>query len=265
VLPFGVSTLEFALVTFASAFVGISLVIGVSRFVKVNLLAAFALGVYLWYFTDTLGDSNYLNVLAGPVFSAELVELVTLFAVGLVAFFVMDGRIFSDGGEAGKYGMFAAMLAALALGLHGFGEGADFGFTAAQTPINTLLGAFGGLTEGASWVLHKALEPAIAAVCYVAFTGSQPRKATDKLIDALALATVFVIPPVVGSVAGYYLSFDHTYIFALGLGASVYAIAKVGRALYSSGGGAQRWLSLKMAVATLIGLLLIFIAALLHS
>ncbi len=264
-LPFGVTALEFASVTFASAFVGISVIVGVSSLVKVRILAAFALGIYLWYFTDTLGGANYLGVNNGPAYSSEMVSLVALFIVGVLAFFVLDGRIFTTEGESPRYGMLVAALAALALGLHGFGEGADFGYTAAQTQSSSLLGAFGGVAEGASWVLHKMLEPAIAAVTYVAFAGVGSKKNADKLIDAVALAALFAIPAVVGSVLGYYLNFDHTYVFALGLGASIYALARVGRPLYAQDGEAARGKSLKMAIAAVIGFLLIFLAALLHS
>ena len=263
-LPFGVTVVEFGLVTFISALVGISLVIGASKFLKTRFLAAFALGVYLWYFTDTLGDANYLGVNEGFAFNAELVSLVALFVIGLTVFFALDRRMFTTG-EPEEYGaLVVGGLAALALGLHGFGEGADFGFTAAQTPFSSLFDAFGGLAASASWVLHKMMEPTIAAVCYVSIARVGTRRASAKLTDALVIATVFVIPSVVGSVVGYYTTFDHTYVFAIGLGTSVYALARAGRALYSPGEGADSWLSMKMALAAVLGFLLIFIAALLH-
>jgi hypothetical protein len=263
-LPFGATVVEFGLVTFVSALVGISLVIGVSRFLKMKFLAAFALGVYLWYFTDTLGDANYLGVNEGFTFSPELFSLVVLFVIGLTVFFALDRRMFTTGEPAGYGALAVGAVAALALGLHGFGEGADFGFTAAQTPFGTLFDAFGGITASASWVLHKMLEPTIAAVCYVSLAVPGARKASVRVTDALVLATVFVIPPVVGSVVGYYTTFDHTYVFALGLGTSVYALARVGKSLYSPSEGADSWLSVKMALAAVLGFLLIFLAALLH-
>jgi len=264
VLPFGVTVVEFGLVTFISALVGILLVIGASKYLKTRFLAAFALGVYLWYFTDTLGDANYLGVNEGFTFSQELVSLVVLFVVGLTVFFALDRGMFTTGESEGYGALVVGAVAALALGLHGFGEGADFGFTAAQTPFSSLFDAFGGLAASASWVLHKMLEPTMAAVCYVSIAGVGTRKASVRVTDALVIATVFVIPPVVGSVVGYYTTFDHTYAFALGLGASVYALARAGRALYSPSEGADSWLSVKMALAAVLGFLLIFIAALLH-
>ena len=263
-LPFGAAAVEFGLVTLISALVGISLMIGVSRFLKTRLLAAFVLGAYLWYFTDTLGDANYLGVNEGFTFSPELVSLVAMFVVGLIVFFALDRGIFTTGEPSGHGALAVGALAALALGLHGLGEGADFGFTAAQTPFDSLFDAFGGISASASWVLHKMLESAIAAVCYVSLTGPGTKKTSVKVTDALVLATVFVIPPVVGTVVGYYTTFDHTFIFALGLGTSIYALARVGKALYSSSEGADSWLSVEMAAAAAIGFLSIFIAALLH-
>lgn len=265
VLPFGITALELAVVTLISAFFGIAAIVGGSKFVKTRFLAAFAFGVFLWYFTDTLGGANYLNVNGGLAFTVELVLAVVLFAVGVVTFFAFDGKVFEPGEQAPKYGMMISALVALALGLHGAGEGADFGYTAAQTPSSLLLGAFGGIYAGASWVLHKLLEPTMIALCYVAFAGVGTKKFMDKVVDALTLAAIFVIPVVVGSALGYYTSFDHSYIFALGLGASIYAATRISRPLFSADGADQSWLSVKISVAALIGFLLIFMAALLHS
>ena len=262
-LPFGVTDVEFSLVTFLSGFVGIALVVGASKFVRVRYLAAFAVGVYLWYFTDTVGDSNYLDVNGGFVYSPYLVALLLLFAIGLLAFFALDRGMFAR--EPAAYGgLLVGAMAALAVGLHGFGEGADFGFTAAQTSSITLLTAFGGLGPSASWVLHKMLEPAVAAVSYVALTGPDLKR-SRKVSDIAVLATVFVLPAVVGSVAGYYSAFDITYVFALGLGASVYAFSRAAGSLYSPGEATSPWLTTRMALSVVLGFLLIFIAALLHS
>ena len=263
-LPFGITDLEFALVTFASAFIGIALVVGASRLVRTRYLAAFSLGVYLWFFTDTLGGANYLNVGNGFVLSSYTFVLFLLFAMGLVFFFSVDNGIFGEE-SVRRRGILIAALAALALGLHGFGEGADFGSTAAGTPFASLFDAIGGLAASASWVLHKMLEPTLAGVCYVAFAGIEAKKLGEKLTDVLALAAVFVTPPVLGSIAGYYVSFDTSYGFALGLGASVYVLARVGKALYGSEGGAQSLRSAKVALSVILGFLFIFISALLHS
>jgi hypothetical protein len=263
-LPFGITVVEFGLVTFVAAFVGVALVVLASKYVKTQYLAAFAVGIYLWYFTDTLGDANYLNVDSGFVFSYDLIGLIAVFVIGLFLFLSLDGKLFGTGEENARFGLLVAILAALSLGLHGFGEGADFGFTASTTQYNTLFDAFGGLTASASWVMHKMLEPTIAAVAYVALAGVRSKSASERAINCLTLAVVFVTPPILGAIAGYYLIFDHTYVFALGLGASVYALFRVAGQLYSPGPEKSSWLSFKMALAAVIGFLLIFISALLH-
>lgn len=264
-LPFGITALEFAVVTFVSAFVGMAAIIFASKIVRTRFLAAFAFGVYLWYFTDTLAGANYLNVNGGPVLDFRTVSLVVLFPVGLVTFFALDGSVFASGEESAGHGLLVAVLVALALGLHGAGEGADFGYTAAQTPSTLLLGAFGGLAQGGSWVLHKMLEPTLVAVCYVAFAGAGARSRGDKVTETLTLATVFTLPVIVGSVAGYYATFDHSFIFALGLGASIYAVARVVKPMFSASGPPSRLASLRMAAWAFAGFLLIYLAALLHS
>jgi hypothetical protein len=262
-LPFGITDLEFSLVTFISAFVGTSIIIFSSKWISPRLLAAFAIGVYLWYFTDTLAGANFLDVNNGLTLSFGLASLVFLFAIGLLVFLGLGGNFFSRN-PAGT-GVLVALLAALALGIHGMAEGVDFGFTASQTPRTSLLDAFGGLAPSVSWVIHKMLEPTVAASCYVALTGPKGRNASGRLEDALALSVVFVTPAIVGSIAGYFNPIDTTYIYALGLGASVFALVRVGRALYAPEDGSQALLSMKVGAAALVGFILIFISALLHS
>lgn len=263
-LPFGITATEFAVVTYLSAFAGISAVIVASAYVRVRYLAAFALGVYLWFFTDTLSGANYLDVNGGFALSGALASLLLLFVIGLASFLAVDRRAFTAGESTAFRTLWVGGLAALALGLHGMAEGAAFGITAAQTPSNSLLDAFGGLTPSVSWVLHKMLEPSVAAVAYLATAGPGSRKWMNRLVDAVVLAAIFVIPAVAGSVIGYFTAFDFTYVYALGLGASVYALARVGRSLYAEE-RADSWLSLKMALAASLGFILIFIAALMHS
>lgn len=263
-LPFGITDTEFAVVTFLSAFVGISLVIWGSLVVKTKYLAAFAIGVYLWFFTDTLSGANYLDVTGGFVYSAYLVSLMLLFAAGLIVVFAFDGKLFTTGEPLARGALAVGALAALALGLHGMAEGAAFGATAAQTPSSSLIDAFGGFGASVSWVFHKMLEPTVAAAAFVAITGTGSKRVSDRFVDALVLSVVFVVPAVIGSVAGFFVSFDITYIYALGLGTSVYTLARVGRALYSADGSGTA-LSLRMALAAVMGFLLIFMAALLHS
>ena len=263
-LPFGTTDTEFAVVTFLSAFVGVSLVVWGSLVVKARYLAAFALGVYLWFFTDTLSGANYLDITGGFAYSPYLASLLILFAAGLLAFFAFDGRLFAGGGPSARGAMAIGALAALAMGVHGMAEGAAFGATATQTPSSSLIDAFGGFGASASWAFHKMIEPTVAAAAYVTIASPGPRRPSDRVVDSLVLAAAFVVPAVIGSVAGFLASFDVTYIYALGLGASVYPFVRMGRALYS-GEGSGSWSSVKMGLAAVLGFLLIFMAALLHS
>jgi hypothetical protein len=263
-LPFGITDLEFSIVTFISAFVGISIIISSSKWITTRLLAAFAVGVYLWYFTDTLGGANYLGLVNGFALSTDTFSLLLLFAIGLGIFFGLDGGLFT-GESPNTKGIFLALLAAVALGLHGMAEGEAFGASAASTPFNTLLDAFGGWAPSASWVMHKMLEPTVAAAGYVALTGNAGKSISEKLYDALALSAAFVTPAIVGSIIGYYAPFDNSYLYALGLGTSVYALARVTKALYAPSTDQQNLLSLKVAAAVFLGFLFIFISALLHA
>ena len=145
--------------------------IWISRGVKVRYLAAFALGVYLWFFTDTLSGANYLDVNGGFVYSPYVVSLVALFIAGLAVFFVFDRRLFSSAESPTRGALAVGALAALALGLHGMAEGVAFGTTAAQTSSSSLIEAFGGFDASISWVFHKMVEPTVAAAAYVAVVG----------------------------------------------------------------------------------------------
>src|SRR5207245_5420403 len=89
---------------------------------------------------------------------AGQLAIVGLFAIGLLFSFSIDRNrnIFSPELAIGKYGLAIPMLVAAALGVHGLGEGAAFGGTAALTTSTSLLDTFGGVSGGVAYVLHKA-------------------------------------------------------------------------------------------------------------
>ena len=64
--------------------VGLSMVAGVAKYVSARALAAFALGIYFWFFSDTIGDSWYLGVNSSFGRGAEYWVLVILFVVGVL-------------------------------------------------------------------------------------------------------------------------------------------------------------------------------------
>ncbi len=259
--PLGESVLVLGLTTLASASIGIAFVTLLRGFVSPRYLAAFALGIFAWYYVDTVLGSS--DLLAGVGFTGGVYQLslVLLFAIGLLLFFLADKTLFSQ--QEQEAGLLVPLLAALALGVHGFAEGSAFGATTSQSSAASLIGAFGGTSAGIAYALHKALEPMMVAALYAAGTrGSKPASSIAR--DLLVLALIFTLPTVVGATTGYYLTYDTTYFFALGAGASIYAAFRLARQVFAStpGGGSE---SLKVSLAVLAGFILIYLAALLHS
>ena len=149
--------------TLAPGFVGLLLIMLAGNFMKAKYLAAYAIGIFLWFFVDTIGGSASLDVNSGFNGGGGQIALAGLFAIGLLFFFVLDRKrnILSPQLAIGKYGFVIPILVAAAVGIHGLGEGAAFGGTASTTSEVSLLDAFGGYTGGVAYVLHKMLEPMI--------------------------------------------------------------------------------------------------------
>jgi hypothetical protein len=263
VLPFAES---FAAIVAAFVFptlVGLLIVAAAARLLIPKYLAAFALGIWLWFFSDTIGDSAYLDANAGFGGGVDQLALVLLFAIAVLLFFTLDRSAFDRGGGEGSLGLYVPLLVALALGIHGLGEGAAFSSTAANTPAASLLDAFGGLSPALAFVVHKALESMMVGAIYWVCCKGRAWNATALLKDLVALAVVFVLPGIVGAATAYYLSYDVTYVFAVGLGASVYVATKLVGPLFAP--SASRWESTKIASSVLLGFLCLYGAALLHS
>src|SRR4029077_20736796 len=94
----------------------------------------------------------------------------------------------------GKYGLAIPWLVAAAVGIHGLGEGAAFGGTAALMSSTSLLDAFGGYSGGVAYTLHKALEPMMIGACYCMYAKEHVKSAASRLRDLLLLSITFVIP-----------------------------------------------------------------------
>ena len=82
------------------------------------------------------------------------------------------------------------------------------------------------------------------------------------------LTAAFTLPGIVGGASVYYLiqtfpNLDLTYVFALALGTSVYAMLRLVRPLYVGGG--SRGVSLKVAAAVILGFACLYTAGLLHA
>jgi len=264
VLPFLQSFLAIVSALAFPTIAGLLLMAGVAKVVNPKYLAAFALGIFLWFFSDTIGDSAYLDVNAGFGGGEVQVALVLLFAAGLVLVFSIDRSAFVEGPGLSTLGFGVPLLVAFAVGFHGFGEGAAFSATAAATPATGLVDAFGGFSAAFAFVLHKELEPMMIGAAYWVYARDHAKSAVGVVRDVLVLTLVFVLPGVVGAGTDYFLGYETTYFFAFGLGTSTYAAVRLMRPLFGDSGGSSRE-SPKIALLILFGFLSIYFAALFHS
>src|SRR5947209_79955 len=275
-IEFAVGFFAWLASTWIPAFVGLLVIVWASQIVKSRYLTAFALGIFLWFFVDTIQGSALLDVSAGFTGGAAQVAAVGLFIVGVLSIFWIDRRrgLFSSESTTATVSVAIPLLVAGAIGIHGLGEGAAFGATAYSTSSTSLFDAFGGVSAGVAYLLHKGLEPMIAAACYCVYTNRSGSGVKCQLRDVFLLSIVFVLPSPVGAVIGYYVlgpatglvaGFDTTYFFALGTGTSIYAALRLSRALFRSEGSVTSEDSIKMAVPIVLGFIAIYFAALFHS
>lgn len=263
-LPFASSFLAIASAFVIPTLVGLLVASAAVRYISPKYLAAFALGLYFWLFSDVIGDAAYLDVNAGFTGGVDQVVLVVLFAAGILLVFSLDRDVFGSETPSARLGFTIPLLVAFAVGFHGLGEGAAFSGAAATTPATGLLGAFGGVSPAAAFVIHKALEPAMIGATYWVYTGDRGKNPSRLAKDILILTAVFVLPGIVGAATNYFLLYDTTYIFAFGLGTSIYAAVRLVKPLFISG-GAGGGESTRIALLILLGFLCLYLAALLHS
>src|SRR5207253_7184348 len=198
--------------TWIPAFVGLLVIVWASQIVKSRYLTAFALGIFLWFFVDTIQGSALLDVNAGFTGGAAQVAAVGLFIVGVLSVFWIDRRrgLFSSESTTATVSVAIPLLVAIALGIHGLGEGAAFGATAYSTSSTSLLNAFGGLTVGVAYILHKVLEPMMIGACYSVYSKPEGRTVGSWLRSVFLMSIVFVIPSLIGAATGYVLAYDTT-------------------------------------------------------
>jgi hypothetical protein len=250
----------FAIPTLAS----LTIVRGAAKFVNTLYIAAFALGVYLWFFSDTIADSAYLDRSSGFAGGPAQAALVLIFVAGVLIPFALDRGSFRAVPKTGDVAFAIPLLVALAVGIHGLGEAAAFGAVAASTPFQDFMSAFGGVSPAIAFVIHKALEPVIVGAAYVVYAKDHAKSASGVFRDLVLVMLVFILPGLVGAASGYSLSYDATYIYALGLGASIYAPIRMANPLFSSL-ETSRWFPSKVALAIVLGFLSLYFASLFHS
>jgi hypothetical protein len=244
------------------AIIGILIMWLASRFMDSRYLAAFGVGVFLWFFLDTANDSGQIDVSAGLTGGAQQIALYGLFAVGFLLIVSLDRSVFSGEPVASRASLTIPLLAALAVGVHGFGEAAAYATTASATSSGSLLDAFGGAAAAVAFLLHKTLEPMMVGACYFVYSKAHAVSPAGRLKDAATLAAVFSLPGIIGAAIAYFVSFNAPYAFALGLGTATYAILRLSRPLFVGARGSD---SLKVAGLIILGFTCLYLAALLHS
>jgi len=263
-LSFAESFFAWLAATGISAIAGLIVALAVGKYLKLGYLLAFSLGVILWVFTDVIDNAAKLDVEASFSGGWEQVIIVVLFALGVLLFLSLDRSVFSPGAPT-NLGLTIPLLVAIAIGIHGLGEGGAFGEVSSITPFSSLVLTFGGEAPGAAYVIHKFLESLALGTGYLAFSGRQPVGTTKRLGDVAMLGFAFVVPSVAAMAAGYYIEYNVVYFYALGSGALLYAILKLAGPLFTTQRASGSNGSLIMGAWLLAGLLSVYLAALLHS
>ena len=270
-IGFAVSFLGLLGATLVPAFFGLLAVVLLFRRCAPRYAAAFAAGVFLWYFSDTIGGSSYLGVNRGFSGGFDQVVLIVLFVAG-VSLCLTDRYGFVAGEGMGRevssrsY-IIIPSIVALALSVHGFSEGADFGALASSTTGTSLIAVLGGYGPAISYALHKMLEASMIGASYLyssSFRNQVPGW-TNCLRDISILGAVFTIPSLLGVSTGYYLPLNSTYPFALASGTSVYVALRLAQPLVTSGGRNSFSESIRLTLLIMSGFLSIYFAALFHS
>ncbi len=239
----------------------------VGKKIPVLYIVAFAFGILFWFFVDTISGSAVLDVNSGFGGGLAQIGVLVLFLAGVIFFFWVDRKreILSPQSAVGKYGLTIPLLVAIALGIHGLGEGAAFGATAYSASSTSLLTAFGGLSVGVAYTLHKALEPMMIGACYSVYAEREEGSVGGWLQNMFLISVVFVVPSLLGAVTGYLVAYDTTYFFALGTGATVYVVFRLAGPLFVPGGAATNRDSIRVAVSWILGIMALYFSALFHS
>jgi hypothetical protein len=251
--------------------------------IQTAVLAAAGVGLTFWFFYDTMGDAAAIGVNSAIYpFSAfggiSHFALIVVFILGIAALAIFDNYAvpnskFEDGqmpvsGMKSKSLILIPITVAAVMGIHGLGEGWDFGSFSASLPATSgsLVDAFGGWNAVISYPLHKFFEASIIAIVYTCYVGrSELAKKSSWNIPLLGL--LFGLTSVVGSALGYYFSIDTTYFYGFGVTAAFYAAIRLSQALgnkFAVGINAPVHLGTMKFVALAVGFFLLYTAALFH-
>jgi len=270
-IEFSVALIEFVLATFSPIYAGMFLLVIGSSATKIDsrYLSAYGLGLLFWFFFDTLNDAVQLDVNQGYRFDLLQIGLVLLFSIGFLVFTLLGGRLSSlnyDNASSRNLPLLLAVLVGVGMGIHGVGEGIEFGGLAAGTQATSILDAIGGIGGGVAYVLHKLLESTIVIVVFVTLARATGLSLRKQLRQTLMIGSVFGIPSLVGEVAGYLVPINATWFYAMGAGAALFVVLEVIKPIFANGGKElthSQWT--RISIAMLLGFLLLYVAALFHS
>jgi len=267
-IEFTSSVVEFALATFIPIYGGMFLVIVLSNIARVSTryLSAYALGLLFWFIFDTMNDAVQLGVNEGYVFEFRQTGLVLLFIGGFLSLTLLGKPPYRKGMKRKFFPLLMGILTGIGLGIHGIGEGLEFGGLAAGTQATSVLDAIGGASGGLSYVLHKLLESTIIIVIFLGLARTQGLSIREDLRQSVFVGLAFGIPSVIGETVGYYMPIDASYSFALGAGAALSVALQVTRLIFGRSSGDElnhsQWIGISLAV--LLGFFLFYGAALFH-
>jgi hypothetical protein len=278
--------------TLIPVFASLLLIFFLSSFVHIRYIAAIGLGVTFWFFIDTMGDAAYLDVNSSIASFGGLPHfgVIAAFILGIIALALFDHfavpttrsqqyaairQKMTNGGTPlslppyyNSLFLIPAGVAAV-MGIHGLGEGWDFGAAASGASATSLLDAFGGIYPLISYPLHKFFEAAIIAAAYSAYV-ARPKpglSSTTLLWQIPVLGLLFGLPSVIGSAVGYSVSFDTTYFFAFGVTSALYAVIRLVEPLslkFRVGDNSPAYLGGRVFLVVAIGFFLLYTAALFH-
>ncbi len=213
-----------------------------------QLLAAFSSGIMFWFFLDVMNDAVLLDVNQGFTGGFTQVLLAGLFAASLLLLFGLE-RFSKTASTTTGLSFTVAVLVALGIGFHAFGEGVEIGSLIPSA--SSMVEAIGGLGPGVAYVLHKLLEGFVVGT-FAALTKL-------KSFRVLTLGLASGLPTIVGLLLAISMPLNSTFFFALGGAATVYVECK----LIPNFIGRRRML--QYVVTLLLGFYAMYLAGLLHG
>ena len=222
-----------------------------------RLLAAFSSGVMFWFFLDVMNDAVLLDVNQGFTGGFRQALLAGLFAASLLLLFGLERISNATAHEpqhrsnttAANFSFTVAVLVALGIGFHAFGEGIGIGSLTSLT--SNMIEATGGLGPGVAYTLHKLLEGFVIGT-FAAVTKL-------KAFRVLVLGLVSGLPTILGLLLAISMPLNSTFFFALGGAATVYVEYK----LIPNFAGRENMLL--YVVASLLGFYSMYLAGLFHG